>query len=256
MSHNAYWGGDRAQRIHPRLTAELLLDSIEQFAAPARMYKYLKDAGYNPSFVRSKGYVGASGTEAVLILPFVADNLESVAGLSINRRLDTEDADVDASATIVNLANGVTATDFTVLTTEDGKIQRMGPASFDQLRTEGVREVATSLAPGGSKALKTTGLPRVSKGRAIAAAALEDMATEERDVGFISESELQTVLQDTEFYADIARVHSYLASTSEAKAAAGCKYCTSTSSYACTSSSCLIFSAERMPIDARLATRG
>jgi hypothetical protein len=249
MVGDSYWGGERVERVHPRLTAELLLDSIEFHDEPATLFKHLKDAGYSPSFVRSKGYVGQSGDQVVLVLPFVSDDLESVAGLSVNRSLDLREESAGANATIVNMMNGTRPRDFTVLTVERGELQSIGPTSFDALRTDGVRAVAARLATDRDRPDARTADARVSKGRAIAAAALEDLTREEADVGFISQSELQTVLRDTELYADIARVHSYLAATSEAKAAAGCSYCTSTSSYACTSSSCMILSSSQLTVN-------
>jgi hypothetical protein len=233
----AFWGGERAKRMHPRLVAELLLDSEEFHEEPAAMMRYLREAGYSPDYIRCKGYLGSNGEEVVCILPFTSADMESVAGLGIRRRLDQEDHDVSAQATIVRMANGVRPVDFTALAVREGEVRGFGPARFDELATDGVRAIGTQLA--GRRQIQRITMVRASKGRAIAAAAVEDLAREERDIGFISPSEYQTIINDVEFYADIARIHSYLSAVDE-NGNGGCKACCSSSCYACSSCSCNI----------------
>jgi hypothetical protein len=237
----SFWGSDRVQRVHPRLVAELLLDSIELHDEPQRMMRYLREEGYSPDFIRCKGYLGLSGEEVVCILPFTSDDMEAVAGMGVRRRLDQEDEDVTAHATIVRTANGVTPVDFTALDVRDGDVRTFGPARFDELIADGVRAVGARLA--GGREVRRSALTRLTKGRAIAAAAVEDLAQDERNIGFISASEYQSIVNNVEFYADIARVHSYLAAADDNGGGGGCKGCTSSSCYACTSCSCGIFAA-------------
>jgi hypothetical protein len=222
--------------MHPRLVAEMLLDSEEFHDEPAAMMRYLREAGYSPDYIRCKGYLSSNREEVVCVLPFTSGDMESVAGLGIRRRLDQEDRDVSAQATIVRLANGVRPVDFTALVVRRGEVRTFGPARFDELQTEGARAVGTRLAEG--QDIPRRELVRASKGRAIAAAAVEDLAREERDIGFISPSEYQTIINDVEFYADIARVHSYLSAAEGGNG--GCKACCSSSCYACSSCSCNI----------------
>jgi hypothetical protein len=244
LESGPFWGGDRVQRLHPRLVAELLLDSLEFHEEPRVLMDYLRGEGFHPDFVRSKGYVGLSASEAVAILPLLSFDLSRVAGIGVRRSLSEpdEEEDVGASATIVRLAHGVEPLDFTVVAVERGKVRTLGPMGFGRLREADPREVAMELATAAERRkLDGLRLTRVTRGRAIAAAAIEDLAREEADIGFISESEYTHLSKDAELYADVARLHSYLSAVSTGRAAGdGCKYCTSTSSYVCTSTSCNI----------------
>jgi hypothetical protein len=243
LEGGSFWGGDRVQRLHPRLVAELLLDSLEFHEEPRVLMDYLRREGFYPDFVRSKGYVGLTATEAVAILPMLSFDLSRVAGIGIRRSLDEpDDEEVGASATIVRLAHGVEPLDFTVVAVERGKVRALRPMSFDRLREGDPREAARELASAAERRkLDGIRLTRVTRGRAIAAAVIEDLAREEADIGFISESEYNHLSKDAELYADVARLHSYLSAVSTGRAKGdGCRYCTSTSSYVCTSTSCNI----------------
>jgi hypothetical protein len=128
------------------------------------------------------------------------------------------------------------------ITTDSAPSTALRPMSFDRLREGDPREAARELASAAERRkLDGIRLTRVTRGRAIAAAVIEDLAREEADIGFISESEYNHLSKDAELYADVARLHSYLSAVSTGRAKGdGCKYCTSTSSYVCTSTSCNI----------------
>jgi hypothetical protein len=240
-----FWGGSRVERLHPRLVAEMLLDSFEFHEEPRALLGHLREQGFYPDFVRCKGYVGATTTEAVAIVPLLSFDLSRVAGIGIRRSLvDPDEKEASGTATIVRLAHGINPIEFWLVTADGGKVREVGPTPFRRLIEEGAREVASSLVPARDRRkLKSLNLGQMTKGRAIAAAAVEDLATEERDIGFISESEYHQLVKDAELYADIARLHSYLSAValaSEDGEKVGCKYCTSTSCYVCTSCSCII----------------
>jgi hypothetical protein len=164
-----------------------------------------------------------------------------VAGLGVHRTLAESDEPATATATIVRLAQGVHPVEFELLTMQKGEVRTFGRMAFDRLREEDPRRLAMDLASQGERErMGRLKLGRLTRGRAIAAATIEDLAREERDIGFISDSEFTTLTKDAELYADVARLHSYLSAVSSTEAKAGCSGCTSTSSYVCTSTSCNI----------------
>jgi len=206
---------------------------------------HLRGEGFYPDFVRCKGYIGLTGTEVVAILPMLAWDLSRVAGVGVRRSVvEVEGEVVAGTATIVRLAHGVDPLDFACLYVEQNEVKTFGPMGFDRLKQEGPREIVRELLPPRERRrLEDVTLARLSRGRAIAAAAIEDLAREERAIGFISESEFHQLAKDAELYADIARLHSYLSAISVVRADGdgGCNYCCSTSSYVCTSTSCHVF---------------
>jgi hypothetical protein len=207
---------------------------------PRTLIQHLKERDFSPDYLRAKGYV--SGNDQIVgILPMVSSSLTEVASVGIRRPVNVSfSTAVTARGTIVSMDGATTAREFSVLSVQKGDVAYEGPISFERLREAGAAGLFAELTES-ERGLNKVAMSRMSSGRVIATMALEDLATDEVRLGFLSDSEYHQIMADAGLYAELARLHTYLM-LSKGEESAGCSGCTSsTCCYACTTSSCDIF---------------
>jgi hypothetical protein len=235
-----FWSPERQRRLHPRLAAEMFVDAQNLQDEPRALIQYLKERDFSPDYLRAKGYV-SSNDQIVGILPFLSSSLLEVASVGIRRPVNVSFSTVVlARGTIVTMDGGTTAREFTLLTPQKGDVAAEGPISLERLRASGAAGIFQEFAES-EKGWNRVAMTRMSSARVIATMALEDLATDEVRLGFISDSEFHQIMADAGLYAELARLHTYLM-LAQGQEAAGCSGCSSsTCCYACTTSSCDIF---------------
>ncbi len=226
------WSLPDSSRMHPRLAAELLLDVMEYDEEPRSLIKLLRGKGFDADMLRVKGYVNQKQGYVVCILPMCSHDMQSVASMSVRKNIaDESDTYISASATIVKTSQATNPHEFQVFTFENGKLKESKPVDFELLRKGGAKLAFKKMFKGE----KIERFDRLTKGRALSGVVLNDFATDEVKLGFLSKSEYNKVIGDSDLYSEISRIHSYVATAS---VAGGCKGCCSTSTYACSSCSC------------------
>jgi hypothetical protein len=233
-----FWGSDRIERLHPRVAADLMIDAQFQAGEAKVLLDYLKAQGFAPDLLRAKGYLNKPFV--VGVLPLYTADLGKVASVSVRKNVvDGTDTSAPASATTVRMSGATNPIEFTILRVEGDNVVPHGPTSFNELVHSGSAAIFQKLAAHHAHSVATI---QFTRGRALSPLVLEDLATDEVRLGFIGTGEFYQIMAQSDMYAEVARLHSYLALVGVAREEenGGCSYCTSSSCYACTSCSCHI----------------
>src|SRR5262249_9191990 len=129
MTNSVSAGDSGIPRLSTRLAVELIADSFEHYDEPRALFAYLREKGFSPELLRTKGYLNLPAIVAVV--PAYSTNLRQFAAISVRRIFNDGGAadEIGAAGTIVSVDAVMTPTDFKLLRVDGGRVVETGPVA-------------------------------------------------------------------------------------------------------------------------------